>query len=116
MVATLVAAILALRADDRLRVGAYGLLAIVGAVVFAIGPYQLLPTDTAYWSPVEQVVGNAYILWGVAFLIVVWFPALPTRTGTRRGRLRGSGCRRIGALRLEGMSLGVLPVFFKSAA
>jgi alpha-1,2-mannosyltransferase len=77
VVATLVAAILALRADDGLRFGAYGLLAIVGAVVFAIGPYQLLPTDTAYWSPVEQVIGNAYILWGVAFLVVVWL--LPCR-------------------------------------
>lgn len=77
VVATIVAAVFALRADDRRRVRAYGLLAIVGAVAFAVGPFQLLPVDTTHWSPVEQVVGNAYILWGVAFLVVVWL--LPPR-------------------------------------
>lgn len=77
VVATIVAAVFALRADDTRRVGAYGLLAVVGAVVFAIGPFQLLPTDTSYWSAAEQIIGNAYILWGVAFLVVVWL--LPIR-------------------------------------
>lgn len=76
----LAAAVFALRADDGPRTWAYGALAAIGTVVFAIGPFQLLPTDTGQWSPVQQVVGNAYILWGCVFLVTVWL--LPPRIGT----------------------------------
>ncbi|GED98296.1 membrane protein [Gordonia crocea] len=73
----LTAAVVALRSHDAARVWTYGLLAAVGAVAFAIGPFQLFPVNTATWSPLQEVVGNAYILWGCAFLVASWL--LPPR-------------------------------------
>ncbi len=80
VVGLVVTAVFALRAPDPRRAWAYGLLTFVGALAFAIGPFQLLGADTAAWSPLQQVIGNAYSLWGCAFLLTTWL--LPPRHDT----------------------------------
>lgn len=39
------------------------------ALVFVVGPHTLLPAEGREWSLPEHVVGSAYVLVGVAFLI-----------------------------------------------
>ncbi|MFC0313820.1 glycosyltransferase 87 family protein [Gordonia phosphorivorans] len=55
----------------------YGGLGIVGIPVFAIGPFQLMPKDVTTWAWWEHLVGNAYLLWTLAFLMLLWL--LPFR-------------------------------------
>ncbi len=39
------------------------------ALVFVVGPHTLLPAEGRDWSLLEHVVGSAYVLVGVAFLV-----------------------------------------------
>lgn len=57
---------------DRATARRYGALAVIGLPVFGIGPFQLMPADVTAWSWWQQIVGNAYLLWGIAFLILLW--------------------------------------------
>ncbi|GAC55853.1 putative mannosyltransferase [Gordonia hirsuta DSM 44140 = NBRC 16056] len=50
----------------------YGGLALVAVPIFLIGPFQLMPADVATWSWWQQIVGNAYLLWALAFLTALW--------------------------------------------
>lgn len=52
-------------------------LAGVGVVIFAIGPFQLLPPIEDGWSVWEHLVGNSFSLWGIVFLTALWL--LPVR-------------------------------------
>lgn len=58
-------------ATDRLTARCYGALGVVGIPIFAIGPFQLLSTDPTRWSWWQHVPGNAYLLWALAFLLLV---------------------------------------------
>ncbi|MBM7367092.1 glycosyltransferase 87 family protein [Gordonia hydrophobica] len=58
---------------------AYYALAATGAVIFAIGPFQLLPPIEDGWAFWQHLVGNAFSLWGIAFLVTLWL--LPDRPG-----------------------------------
>ncbi|ALG85165.1 glycosyltransferase 87 family protein [Gordonia phthalatica] len=61
------------------RITYYG-LAGVGTVIFAIGPFQLLPPIEDGWSFWQHIVGNSFSLWGIAFLAALWL--LPRRQPT----------------------------------
>lgn len=50
----------------------YGALGVIGIPIFAIGPFQLMPENVTTWSWWQQIVGNAYLLWALAFLILLW--------------------------------------------
>lgn len=50
----------------------YGTLGVIGIPIFAIGPFQLMPESVGTWSWWQQIVGNAYLLWALAFLILLW--------------------------------------------
>ncbi len=68
------------RADSPRVLAVYGSLAAVGTVIFAMGPFQLLPPIQDGWSWWQHIVGNAYPLWGIALLIAFWcLPYRPTR-------------------------------------
>ncbi|MEJ9079739.1 MULTISPECIES: glycosyltransferase 87 family protein [Gordonia] len=68
------------RADSPRVRAVYGSLAAVGTVIFAMGPFQLLPPIQDGWSWWQHIVGNAYPLWGIALLIAFWrLPYRPTR-------------------------------------
>ena len=56
---------------------AYHSLAGVGTVIFAVGPFQLLPPIEDGWAWWEHLVGNSFTLWGIAFLATLWL--LPPR-------------------------------------
>ncbi|QRY60868.1 DUF2029 domain-containing protein [Gordonia sp. PDNC005] len=60
------------RADSGRVRAVYGSLAVVGTVVFAMGPFQLLPPIQDGWAWWQHIVGNAYPLWGIALLIAFW--------------------------------------------
>ncbi|MFT3662015.1 MAG: glycosyltransferase 87 family protein [Gordonia sp. (in: high G+C Gram-positive bacteria)] len=49
----------------------YGLLGLIGLPIFAIGPFQLMPEDVTTWTWWQQLVGNAYLLWALAFLVLL---------------------------------------------
>ncbi|EGD55838.1 glycosyltransferase 87 family protein [Gordonia neofelifaecis] len=71
----------------------YLALAGIGAVIFAIGPFQLLPPIEHGWSAWQHIVGNAFTLWGVALLIALW--RLPYRAGRARpAQTTAPACRR----------------------
>ncbi|WP_336790645.1 glycosyltransferase 87 family protein [Gordonia malaquae] len=68
------------RADSPRVRAVYGSLAAVGTVIFAMGPFQLLPPIQDGWSWWQHIVGNAYPLWGIALLVAFWrLPYRPTR-------------------------------------
>ncbi|MCK0440976.1 glycosyltransferase 87 family protein [Gordonia alkaliphila] len=50
----------------------YGGLGIVGIPIFAIGPFQLMPADTAAWNWWQHLVGNSYLFWTLGFLLLLW--------------------------------------------
>ncbi|SED58116.1 alpha-1,2-mannosyltransferase [Gordonia malaquae] len=80
-VPAIVTALVFVSRTDSPRVRAvYGSLAAVGTVIFAMGPFQLLPPIQDGWSWWQHIVGNAYPLWGIALLIAFWrLPYRPTR-------------------------------------
>ncbi|WP_188584906.1 glycosyltransferase 87 family protein [Gordonia jinhuaensis] len=63
-------AVTSVRAGSRRVAHIYGWLSVAGLVVFAAGAYQLLPHEGRDWSLLETPVGNAYLIWGVAFLVI----------------------------------------------
>ncbi|GAC69533.1 glycosyltransferase 87 family protein [Gordonia soli] len=62
----------AARSAQRSAQTVYLALALVGAVIFTVGPFQLLRPAFLGWSPLDHVVGNSYTLWGLAVLVAVW--------------------------------------------
>ncbi|GAA3963877.1 glycosyltransferase 87 family protein [Gordonia caeni] len=70
--AILVCTVIAVASRERWTSRLYGALAVLGVPVFAIGPFQLMPADVNAWVWWQQVIGNAYLLWGLAFLILLW--------------------------------------------
>ncbi|MCF8570797.1 glycosyltransferase 87 family protein [Gordonia sp. HY002] len=73
------------RTSDRRVRTVYGSLAGVGTVIFAIGPFQLLPPIQAGWAWWEHIVGNTYLLWGIALLFAFWW--MPYRTSVDDARV-----------------------------
>ncbi|WP_298443975.1 glycosyltransferase 87 family protein [Gordonia sp. (in: high G+C Gram-positive bacteria)] len=63
--------VLAVDTRERWTARCYGGLGVIGVPIFLIGPFQLLPKDVTVWSWWQQVVGNAYLLWGLLFLILL---------------------------------------------
>lgn len=59
----------------------YGTLGVVGVPIFTIGPFQLLPENVTTWSWWQQIVGNAFLLWGLALLIALCAKPFRTRSG-----------------------------------
>ncbi|WP_347956498.1 glycosyltransferase 87 family protein [Gordonia aichiensis] len=57
----------------------YFTLAGVGTVLFAVGPFQLLPPIERGWGLWQHLVGNSFTLWGLALLLALWL--LPHRDG-----------------------------------
>lgn len=78
----LTCAAISARTGHRRTRWAHATLAVTGTVIFAIGPYQLLPHRVGDWTLLDHLVGNAYSLWGVALLLALWLaPArLPRAT------------------------------------
>ncbi|MFT4086066.1 MAG: glycosyltransferase 87 family protein [Gordonia sp. (in: high G+C Gram-positive bacteria)] len=62
---------IAARTDSAGGSRAYLAVGLVGVPIFAIGPFQLLPDDVTTWNVLDHVIGNAYVLWALAFLIVL---------------------------------------------
>ncbi|NDK89682.1 DUF2029 domain-containing protein [Gordonia desulfuricans] len=60
------------RATSRATRIAHLLLAAIGVILFALGPFQFLPKATDTWSIGEHIVGSSYSIWGLAALLVIW--------------------------------------------
>lgn len=73
----LAAAVVSARSSARSAQLAYGLIAGTGTLIFALGPFQFLSPAVRHWSVFDHIVGNAYSLWGLAVLLIVW--QLPPR-------------------------------------
>lgn len=94
----LTAVVIAARsADRRLRV-AYGAIAAVGVLIFALGPFQFLSPDVRHWSVLDHLIGSSYTLWGIAVLLVVWL--LPPRQDDQAADA-GASSPGLGALSLS---------------
>lgn len=78
----LVATVVAARSTDRRVQAAHVSVAASGVVIFALGPFQFLSPAVRQWSVIDHLIGNAYTLWGLGFLMVVWL--LPPRWTERR--------------------------------
>ncbi|MFW0791693.1 glycosyltransferase 87 family protein [Gordonia sp. CPCC 205333] len=80
--AIIMCAVIAARSDERRTRWVHAALAVSGAAIFAVGPYQLLPQQVGDWNLIDQIVGNSYTLWGLCLLIALWLaPArLPAST------------------------------------
>ena len=76
--------VVAARTDSRRAYVAYNAIAVSGILIFAVGPYQFLPMVARHWTVFDHIVGNAFSLWGIAALIVIWLlPFSPARAATR---------------------------------
>ncbi len=75
----LTATVVAARCADRRSAIAYSTLALTGTVIFALGPFQFLSPAVRDWSIIDHLIGNAYTVWGVSFLVLAWL--LPPRFG-----------------------------------
>ena len=63
---------------------AYNAIAVSGILIFAVGPYQFLPMVARHWTVFDHIVGNAFSLWGIAALVVIWLlPFSPAPAATR---------------------------------
>ncbi|WP_367137136.1 glycosyltransferase 87 family protein [Saccharothrix sp. HUAS TT1] len=65
---------------------AFRAAALLVAAVFAVGPHWLFPNDNdveRHWEWWQQVVGNAYVWCGLAFLVVLLVRALRNRDRER---------------------------------
>lgn len=74
--------VFAARTDDRRVRLVYGLLGGIGMLIFASGPFQLLPPIQDGWAWWQHIVGNTYPLWGVALLFAFW--RMPYRSAVRQ--------------------------------
>nr|WP_245549864.1 glycosyltransferase 87 family protein [Gordonia effusa] len=84
--AIILCAVVAARTGDRRTRWVHTTIAVSGAVIFAIGPYQLLPKRVGDWTFFEHVVGNSYTLWGLCLLIALWLaPAKLSAPGAPGG-------------------------------
>lgn len=81
----LTAATVAARSSDRTSQVCYGSLAVSGALIFALGPFQFLSSVVRQWSVLDHIIGNAYTLWGLAVLIVIWRLPMPGDASRRTG-------------------------------
>ncbi|MFT4043618.1 MAG: glycosyltransferase 87 family protein [Gordonia sp. (in: high G+C Gram-positive bacteria)] len=68
----LACAVVAARTSERTARIAYASLAASGLVIFALGPFQFLSAAVRQWSLLDHVLGNAYSLWGITALLVLW--------------------------------------------
>ncbi|MGV9859176.1 glycosyltransferase 87 family protein [Gordonia sp. NPDC003425] len=68
----LACAVVAMRSTARAAQIAYSTLVVTGVLIFAIGPFQFLSPAVRHWSLLDHVLGNAYSIWGVAVLVVLW--------------------------------------------
>ncbi len=69
--AVLACLVIAGAATSPLTARLYGALGLIALPIFAIGPFQLMPADVTTWAWWQQIVGNAYLLWALAFLLLV---------------------------------------------
>ncbi|MGC4934947.1 glycosyltransferase 87 family protein [Gordonia sp. DT30] len=60
------------RTSSRATRVAYLVLAVVGVILFSLGPFQFLPQNSSSWSAPAQIVGSSYSIWGIAALVVLW--------------------------------------------
>ena len=60
------------RVDERRYRATYFGLAGTGVVIFAVGPFQLLPPIEHGWAAWQHLIGNAFTLWGVTLLVALW--------------------------------------------
>ncbi|MGB3884555.1 glycosyltransferase 87 family protein [Gordonia sp. (in: high G+C Gram-positive bacteria)] len=72
-------------AETKYRV-TYFTLAGLGALIFAIGVFQLLPPIEHGWAAWEHLIGNSFTLWGIALLVALW--RLPCEEGSDDGQTR----------------------------
>ncbi|MFC3241163.1 glycosyltransferase 87 family protein [Gordonia humi] len=79
--ALLTCLVFAARTDDRRVRCVYGALTVVGTAIFAIGPFQLIPPIQQGWSWADHIVGNTFVIWGVAMLLAFW--RMPYRNVTQ---------------------------------
>ena len=76
--------VVAARTDSRRAYVAYNAIAVSGILIFAVGPYQFLPMVARHWTVFDHIVGNAFSLWGIAALVVIWLlPFSPAPAATR---------------------------------
>ncbi|NLG47030.1 glycosyltransferase 87 family protein [Gordonia sp. (in: high G+C Gram-positive bacteria)] len=75
--ALLLCATLGARATALSHRVVYFTLAGVGAVLFAVGPFQMLPPIEDGWAFWQHLVGNSFTLWGLALIVALWL--LPYR-------------------------------------
>ena len=76
--------VVAARTGSRRAYVAYTAVAVSGVLIFAIGPYQFLPMVAKQWTAVDHLVGNAFSLWGIAALFVIWLlPYSPAGSSAR---------------------------------
>ncbi|MFT3715478.1 MAG: glycosyltransferase 87 family protein [Gordonia sp. (in: high G+C Gram-positive bacteria)] len=92
--AILACIVVAARSRDLTTVRLYAGLAATGIAIFAIGPFQLMPHDVTTWSWWQHLIGDAYVLWALAFLTIVWrYPfrqaAVPAAGGVAAGAAAG---------------------------
>lgn len=57
------------------------ILAVAGALIFYATPYWLVPHNNGaerHWSILDHVLGNAFVLWALAFLLLLaWWARVP---------------------------------------
>ena len=57
------------------------ILAVAGALIFYATPYWLVPHDDGAeqnWNVLDHIVGNAFVLWALAFLVLLaWWARVP---------------------------------------
>ena len=90
--AVLALAVVAVRSEKPTIRRSHGVLAVLGVLTFAVGPFQFLPHRPAVWDALDAVAGNAYSLWGLAVLVTITVvgrgtvrpPVLPASTRARR--------------------------------
>ncbi|NMO03344.1 DUF2029 domain-containing protein [Gordonia sp. TBRC 11910] len=70
--ALVVCSVVAARSPLRRTQWIYAALTVSGAVIFAVGPYQLLPRRVDDWGLLDHIVGNSYCLWGLCLLVALW--------------------------------------------
>lgn len=94
--AILACGVIAVASRNRWTTRLYGGLAAVGIPVFAIGPFQLLPSAVDTWSWWQHLIGNTYLLWALAFLFLLWLKPFRTETPFNPDDARGPVDARLG--------------------
>ena len=89
--AILACLVVAARTGDQLSSRLYAGLAVSGLLIFAVGPFQLLPADVTTWSWWQQIIGNAYVLWTLVLLVALWRQPFRGPTAGEDSSSGGSG-------------------------